>query len=101
MFITKKHLSRRTFLRGAGVVVGLPLLDAMVPAWTQLVHTAAAPKSHRNNSLRARRFRARRLADERVGKSTTTPRRFTGQRGEFCAAAPEIGGGEFFSFSPT
>ena len=27
MFITKKHLSRRLFLRGAGVAVGLPLLD--------------------------------------------------------------------------
>ncbi len=44
MFITKKHLSRRTFLRGAGVTVGLPLLDAMVPAWTALAQTAAAPK---------------------------------------------------------
>src|SRR4030095_17057161 len=44
MFITKKHLSRRTFIRGAGVAVGLPFLDAMVPAWTQLVHTAASPK---------------------------------------------------------
>jgi hypothetical protein len=44
MFITKKHLSRRTFLRGAGVVVGLPLLDAMVPAWTALAQTAASPK---------------------------------------------------------
>ena len=44
MFITKKHLSRRTFLRGAGVAVGLPLLDAMVPAWTALAQTAAAPK---------------------------------------------------------
>src|SRR5215471_998554 len=32
MFITKKSLSRRTFLRGAGVAVSLPLLDAMVPA---------------------------------------------------------------------
>jgi hypothetical protein len=32
MIITRKHLSRRTFLRGAGTVVGLPLLDAMVPA---------------------------------------------------------------------
>src|ERR1043165_7024373 len=32
MFITKKALSRRTFLRGAGVAVSLPLLDAMVPA---------------------------------------------------------------------
>jgi uncharacterized protein DUF1552 len=44
MFITKKYLSRRTFLRGAGVTVGLPLLDAMVPAWTALAQTAAAPK---------------------------------------------------------
>jgi hypothetical protein len=32
MIITKKHLARRTFLRGAGAVIGLPLLDAMVPA---------------------------------------------------------------------
>ena len=31
-FITGRHLSRRTFLRGAGASVGLPLLDAMVPA---------------------------------------------------------------------
>jgi len=46
MFITKKHLSRRIFLRGAGVTVGLPLLDAMVPAWTALAQTAAAPKPH-------------------------------------------------------
>jgi len=42
MFITKKHLSRRTFLRGAGVAVGLPLLDAMVPSLTALAQTAAA-----------------------------------------------------------
>jgi hypothetical protein len=32
MIITRKHLSRRAFLRGAGGLVGLPLLDAMVPA---------------------------------------------------------------------
>ncbi len=44
MFITRKHLSRRTFLRGTGVAVGLPLLDAMIPAWTALAQTAAAPK---------------------------------------------------------
>jgi hypothetical protein len=44
MFLTKKHLSRRTFLRGAGVAVGLPFLDAMVPAWTALAQTAASPK---------------------------------------------------------
>jgi hypothetical protein len=46
MFITKKHLSRRTFLRGAGVTVGLPLFDAMIPAWTALAQTAASPKPH-------------------------------------------------------
>lgn len=32
MIVTKKHLPRRTLLRGLGVAVGLPLLDAMVPA---------------------------------------------------------------------
>jgi hypothetical protein len=37
MIITRKHLSRRTFLRSAGAIIGLPLLDAMVPAlgWAQ------------------------------------------------------------------
>lgn len=44
MFITKKHLDRRTVLRGAGISVALPLLDAMVPAATALAATAAAPK---------------------------------------------------------
>src|SRR5687768_10310915 len=44
MFITKRHLSRRTFLRGAGVAVGLPLLDAMIPSLTALAQTAASPR---------------------------------------------------------
>ncbi|MFO1504476.1 MAG: DUF1552 domain-containing protein, partial [Steroidobacteraceae bacterium] len=44
MFITKKHLSRRTMLRGAGVAMALPLLDAMIPAATALGATAAARK---------------------------------------------------------
>ena len=34
MFITKKHLSRRHVLRGAGAAIALPFLDAMVPAAT-------------------------------------------------------------------
>ncbi len=34
MFITKKHISRRTLLRGAGVALSLPLLDSMIPAQT-------------------------------------------------------------------
>jgi uncharacterized protein DUF1552 len=45
MFITKKHLSRRTFLRGAGVTIALPFLESMVPAQTPLSKTAANPKS--------------------------------------------------------
>ncbi|MBN1237523.1 MAG: DUF1552 domain-containing protein, partial [Gammaproteobacteria bacterium] len=44
MYLTKKHLSRRTVLKAAGVSVGLPLLDAMIPAATALAQTAAAPK---------------------------------------------------------
>jgi hypothetical protein len=43
-FITRKYLSRRTVLRGAGVALALPLLDAMIPAATALAATAAAPK---------------------------------------------------------
>src|ERR1044071_8224493 len=43
MFITKKHLSRRTFLQGAGVTIALTLLESMVPAQTPLARTAAAP----------------------------------------------------------
>ena len=40
MYITKKHLSRRTVLRGMGVSMTLPLLDAMVPARTLWAQTA-------------------------------------------------------------
>ncbi len=44
MFITKKHLSRRTVLKAAGVRLALPFLEAMVPAATALAQTAAKPK---------------------------------------------------------
>jgi hypothetical protein len=45
LYITKKHLSRRTVLRGMGVSLALPLLDSMVPAQTPLARTAASPLS--------------------------------------------------------
>jgi hypothetical protein len=51
MFLTKKHLSRRHVLRGAGAAIGLPLLDAMIPAGTAFsaqaaaAATAAAPRT--------------------------------------------------------
>jgi hypothetical protein len=42
-FISKKFLDRRTFLRGSGTTIALPLLEAMIPALTPLSATAAAP----------------------------------------------------------
>jgi hypothetical protein len=44
MFITKKHIPRRTLLKGLGAAIALPLLDAMIPAGTALANTAAAVK---------------------------------------------------------
>ena len=45
MVATKKSLPRRTFLRGVGATVALPLLDAMVPSWTTLAQTPATPRT--------------------------------------------------------
>src|SRR6185436_7374896 len=42
MFITKLSLPRRTFLRGMGVTMALPLVEAMVPAATALAKTSGA-----------------------------------------------------------
>ena len=44
MFISKRHIPRRTFIKGAGVTLALPLLEAMIPASTALAQTAAAPQ---------------------------------------------------------
>src|SRR6266513_3989478 len=43
MIVTKKALPRRTFLRGMGASLALPLLDAMVPSMTALARTPAEP----------------------------------------------------------
>jgi hypothetical protein len=43
MIVMKKALPRRTFLRGAGTALALPLLDAMVPSLTALADTPASP----------------------------------------------------------
>jgi hypothetical protein len=45
MIITRKALHRRTFLRGMGAAVALPLLDAMVPPLSAMAQTAARPAS--------------------------------------------------------
>ena len=45
MFITKKHIPRRTVLRGAGAALALPFLEAMVPAATALAQTESTPKA--------------------------------------------------------
>src|SRR5215467_13468985 len=46
MFVTRKHLTRRTVLRGLTATLGLPLLDAMIPARTALAQTAAKSTPH-------------------------------------------------------
>ena len=43
MIVTKKTIPRRTVLRGFGAALGLPLLDAMIPAFSATVKTAAKP----------------------------------------------------------
>jgi hypothetical protein len=45
MFLTKKHVPRRAFLRGAGVALALPLLDSMIPAQTPLAKSGVLPKT--------------------------------------------------------
>ncbi len=47
MFITKKHLSRRTVLRGMGAALALPFLEAMAPALVPAAKAAANPKQRR------------------------------------------------------
>src|SRR4030095_6478232 len=42
MFLSGRHLSRRTVLKGAGATIALPLLDAMLPAGTAFAQTVAA-----------------------------------------------------------
>ena len=48
MFLTKRHLSRRTFLRGAGVTLALPFLESMLPAGTLF---GQAPKPTRFGAI--------------------------------------------------
>src|SRR6187549_4272437 len=50
-FLTKKHMSRRTLLRGLGVTMALPVLDAMSPAATAFARTAAASKKVRLSAI--------------------------------------------------
>ena len=67
MIITKKHLSRRTFLRGTvGTMLALPMLDAMVPALTAQSRAAAAVPVRRH--LHAERCVPRNVAPRHGGR---------------------------------
>ena len=73
-YLTKKHLSRRTLLRGAGVAMALPLLESMIPAAARRAWAAGEPPARVafiyiphgavmdrwTAGRRRRRFRARR-----------------------------------------
>src|SRR5688572_12853584 len=47
MFVTQRHLSRRTVLGGVGATIALPFLDAMIPARSVLAKTHAARAASR------------------------------------------------------
>ena len=47
MFVTRKHLSRRTLLRGLGTAIALPYLDAMMPAFGAPADAAAGKSALR------------------------------------------------------
>ena len=63
MLITKRHLSRRTVLKGIGVTAALPLLEAMIPAshraGADRRHGQGAPGRHRDGARRRRQHRLR------------------------------------------
>ena len=61
MIVTKKALPRRTFLRGVGATLALPLLDAMIPALTALAETPAKPGAPAGLRLHADGLRHRRV----------------------------------------
>ena len=61
MFLTKKAIPRRSFLRGAGVTLALPLLEAMIPAGTALAQTPAKTTPRVRGMFRAARHGARLL----------------------------------------
>ncbi len=75
MMITKKALPRRTFLRGVGAALALPLLDAMVPAMAATRLTAANPAVRLgfvyvpNGIIRGTGFRRRREPDSTFSRS--------------------------------
>ena len=74
MFLTRKHLSRRTVLKGAGATIALPLLDAMIPAGTALAQTAAAASSAPGlRLLPARRAAGSVAADARRARNPDFP----------------------------
>jgi hypothetical protein len=83
MFLTKKHISRRTVLRGAGAALALPFLESMVPAQTPLKKSAAAP-------------RTRLCTIEMVHGAAGSTR--TGEKLHYWSPAQE---GSDFEFSPT
>ena len=78
MFITKKALPRRTFLRGLGATLALPLLDAMVPALSALAQTRRPAGPSARLRLHAERRRAR------TSPASTTGRRPARARTSSC-----------------
>ena len=76
MIVTKKAISRRTVLRGLGTAVGLPLLDAMVPALTAAPEHAGESRASPGRRLPSQRRHLRQLAARRESAASSSSRLF-------------------------
>ena len=94
MFLTGKHMSRRTALRGLGATIALPLLDSMIPARAVFAQTAAGarrrPHAARLHRAGARRGRLQRVRHDRrtSGVPAATGRNFDLSKGSLSSLEP-------------
>ena len=82
MIITKMALPRRTFLRGMGAILALPLLDAMVPALSVAASAASAPAKMAGTNLGSTAFITCVASCSRATDATTS-----GSDASICAVA--------------
>ena len=73
MIVTRKHLHRRTFLKGMGAVVALPVLDAMTPAFAASAQAAKAPVRLAFTYVPERHRHGRLDAEGARGADSSTP----------------------------
>ena len=97
MHLTRKHISRRTVLRGVGATMALPFLDAMIPARSVFAKTAAArvaepraPGLHRAGARGGGLQRVRARPEPLESGGDRTPLRHQQGDAELARAVPRL-----------